>query len=194
MIPRVLDHSHTVSQLESAGLVTAIVISRESFPNRLSYEQVMERYKFLCYKYSDMKLRSGDVKVDSETLLSHLLEGITVNTHKGRVKPFACGKTKIYFRIGALERIESIRQEYYAERAVQLQTWTRSLQARKKYTISKRGVILLQCEVRRWRACKEYRKTLRSAIILQCFARKTVATLERKRRQREHKTVIIQAR
>ena len=43
MTPRMLDHPHTVSQLESAGLVTAIVISRESFPNRLSYELVMER-------------------------------------------------------------------------------------------------------------------------------------------------------
>jgi myosin heavy subunit len=95
MVPRVLDHSHTVSQLQSAGLTTAILIARESFPNRLSYEHVMERYKFLCYKYSDTKMRSGDVKVDSEILLSHLLAGVTVDTHKGRVASFACGKTKV---------------------------------------------------------------------------------------------------
>lgn len=195
MMPRVLDHSHTVSQLESAGLVTAIVISRESFPNRLSYEQVMERYKFLCFKYSEIKsLGSDDVKVDVKVLLSHLLEGRTVNTHKGRVPPFACGKTKVYFRVGALERIESIRQDYYAERAIQLQTWTRRLQARQKYLVLKRGMIRFQCEVRRWKAIQDYVKILQSSVLLQCFIRRTLACLELKRRQREHKARMIQAR
>eukprot|EP00804_Cyclotella_cryptica_P008849 CCRYP_013082-RA/>CCRYP_013082-RA protein AED:0.07 eAED:0.07 QI:484/1/1/1/0.91/0.92/13/136/1750 len=194
MLPRILDHSLTVSQLESAGLVTAIVISRESFPNRLSYELVIERFKFLCYKFSDIKLGTGDIKIDSQILLSHLLAGITINTHNGRVPPFACGKSKVYFRVGALERIETIRQEYYAERAIQLQTWMRVRQARQAYIRLKRGMTLFQCNIRRWKARRTFDKSLRSTISLQCFIRKVLASIELKRRQREHAATMIQAR
>lgn len=194
MVPRVLDHSHSVSQLESAGLVTAIVISRESFPNRLSYDQVMERYKFLCYKYSEMKLLSGDIKIDSEMLLGYLLAGITVNTHKGRVAPFACGKTKVYFRIGALERIESIRQEYYAERAIQLQKWARGMQARHNFIVVKRGMVRLQCEARCWRARKDFHRTLHCVLKVQCFVRNTMARIQLVHLRREYKATLIQAR
>ena len=101
MKPKMMDQAHTHSQLESAGLVTAIVISRESFPNRLSYELVMERFRFLTYMLPNCNLDSGDIKVDSDTLLSHLLAGVTADSHQGKVKPFACGKTRVYFRAGA---------------------------------------------------------------------------------------------
>ena len=194
MIPRVLDHSHAVSQLESAGLVTAIVISRESFPNRLSYEQVMGRYKFLCYKYSEKKLKSGDMRIDSEILLRYMLAGITVNTHKGRVAPFACGKTKVYFRIGALERIESIRQQYYAERAIQLQTWAREIQARHKFMVLKGGMIRLQCEARCWIARRDFHRTLTRVLQVQCFARNAMARAQLFGLRQEHKATLIQAR
>merc|ERR1719232_617545 len=110
-----MDHSHTSSQLESAGLVTAIVISRESFPNKLSYEVIMDRFKFLAHRFEDIDLDSGDIKVDAEALLNHLLDGVTAESYLGRVKPFACGKTKVYFRAGALELIETVRQEHYVK-------------------------------------------------------------------------------
>ena len=45
MKPRTIDHTHTVSQLESAGLVTAIVISRESFPNRYVCTVLIVKFK-----------------------------------------------------------------------------------------------------------------------------------------------------
>jgi hypothetical protein len=154
----------------------------------------MERFKFLCYKFSDIKLGTGDIKIDSQILLSHLLAGITVNTHKGRVAPFACGKTKVYFRVGALERIETIRQDYYAERAIQLQTWMRVRQTRQIYARLKRGMTLFQCNVRRWKARRTFDKSVRSAISLQCFIRQVLASLELKRRQREHAATLIQAR
>ncbi|KAL7470374.1 hypothetical protein ACHAXS_010605 [Conticribra weissflogii] len=192
MRPRTIDHAHTVSQLESAGLVTAIVISRESFPNRLSYDLIMERFKFLTYKYADCHLNTGDIKQDSEILLSHLLAGITADTHMGRVRPFACGKTKVYFRVGALERIETIRQEYYAERAIQLQTWVRSLQARLHYLIMKRGMILLQSQIRCYLVRRSYKMKLKCALIVQCFIRRVLAKLEYLRRRNNHAATVIQ--
>jgi len=192
--PRILDHSHTVSQLESAGLVTAIVISRESFPNRLSYELVMERFRFLEFKFPGCRINSGDIKVDTENLLDHLLAGVTSHSHKGKVKPFACGKTRVYFRAGALEQIESLRQEYYAKGAITIQAWIRSLLSRQQFLISKRGTILLQSQARCWLARISFQRMVQSAVIMQCFTRKYLAAKELSRRRRNHASTIIQAR
>ena len=53
MKPRIINHKETMNQLESAGLVTAITISRETFPNRLKYDIIWER--FLClYKVEEV--------------------------------------------------------------------------------------------------------------------------------------------
>ena len=193
MNPRVMDHSHTFSQLESAGLVTAIVISRESFPDKLSYELLLERFRFLAYK-CHIQLNSGDIKVDSETLLSHLLAGVTADSHIGRVKPFACGKTRVYFRAGALEIIETIRQEYYIERALQLQAWIRSRLARQHFLASKKGAIVIQSEVRCWIARAAFSRKVRSAVIMQCFVRKCLARKELSRRRENHASTLIQSR
>ena len=195
MKPKIMDHSHTVSQLESAGLVTAIVISRESFPNRLSYELVMERFRFLQYKLGPTcHLDSGDIKVDAETLLDHLLAGMTANTHQGKVKPFSCGKTKVYFRAGALESIETKRQDYYAEGAIVLQAWIRSLVVRQGFLDLKHGLILLQSWVRCYLARKSFSMQLRCVVTLQCFTRKCLSVNELVRRRKDRASTAIQTR
>eukprot|EP00986_Skeletonema_menzelii_P005796 scaffold2145_cov136-Skeletonema_menzelii.AAC.1 len=193
-LPKMMDHTHTVSQLESAGLVTAIIISRESFPNRLSYELVLERFRFLSYKFEDCQLGRGNVRKDAEELLNHLLKGISADTHSGKAKAFACGKTKVYFRAGALEMIETIRQEHYAKAAIRLQAWIRPISLKKRYQKARRGFILLQSEVRRLLASKLFAKKLRCALIIQCFFRKTLALMEVKRRREYHASTTIQRR
>lgn len=195
MTPKIMDHSHTVSQLESAGLITAIVISRESFPNRLSYELVMERFRFLQYKLGPtFHLDSGDIKVDVETLLSHLLAGMTADTHQGKAKLFSCGKTNVYFRIGALESIETKRQNYYAKGAIVLQAWFRSLAVKRPYLKLKHGVILLQSGSRCYLARTAFARQLRCVVTLQCFARKCYARKELVHRRKERASTVIQSR
>eukprot|EP00581_Thalassiosira_minuscula_P009908 CAMPEP_0183708778 /NCGR_PEP_ID=MMETSP0737-20130205/4981_1 /TAXON_ID=385413 /ORGANISM="Thalassiosira miniscula, Strain CCMP1093" /LENGTH=1321 /DNA_ID=CAMNT_0025936715 /DNA_START=22 /DNA_END=3987 /DNA_ORIENTATION=- len=194
MKPRMIDHPHTVSQLESAGLVTAIVISRESFPNRLTYELVMERFKFLAYKFDNCHLDSGDIKVDAETLLNYLLVGITAESHLGRVEPFSCGKTNVYFRAGALEMIETIRQDYYAKSAIQIQALIRSVQTRRRFRTLKRGMIRFQAEVRCWLVQATFARKVQSAVTIQCFIRKCLATKELLRRRKNHASTVIQSR
>ena len=193
-LPKFMDHTHTVSQLESAGLVTAIIISRESFPNRLSYELVLERFRFLSYKFDDFRLGCVDIKKDAEELLNHLLKGISADTHSGKAKAFACGKTKVYFRAGALEMIETIRQEHYAKAAIRLQAWIRPILLKQKFQKARHGVILLQSEVRRLLASKSLAKKLQSALAMQCFFRKILASIELTRRRENHASTIIQTR
>ena len=192
MTPRIMDHAHTVAQLESAGLVTAIVISRESFPNRLPYDLVMKRFRFLEYKFPDCHLNSGDVKVDAETLLNYLLAGRTVDSHQGKVKPFACGKTRVYFRAGALESIETIRQDYYAERAIQIQAWIRSHLLRQHFLALKQGMIRIQSAVRRCLARTFFASRVQHVVTIQCFSRNCIAKKELTRRRKENASTIIQ--
>jgi myosin-5 len=194
MNPKIMDHSHTVAQLESAGLVTAIVISRESFPNRLPYELVMKRFRFLEYKFLDCHLNSGDIKVDAENLLNYLFAGRTVDSHQGKVKVFACGKSRVYFRAGALEFIETTRQDYYAQRAVQLQAWMRSLLLRQRFVTLKRGMIRLQSFVRCWLARTTFARSVQSVVTMQCFTRKCLARKELTRLREENASTIIQTR
>lgn len=192
MLPKIMDHTHTVSQLESAGLVTAIIISRESFPNRLSYELVLERFRFLSYMFDCCQLGCGDIKKDAETLLSNLLKGVSSETHSGKVKAFACGKTKVYFRAGALERIETIRQEHYAKAAVRIQAWIRPILLKQNYQKARLGTVLIQSKVRRLIASKAFTKKRQSALVMQCFIRKTLASLELTRLRENHASTIIQ--
>ena len=196
MTPKIMDHAHTISQLESAGLVTAIVISRESFPNRLSYDMVMERFRFLQYKLGpNCVLDSGDIKIDVDTLLSHLLAGVTANSHKeGKVKAYACGKTRVYFRAGALETIETTRQAYYAASAIVLQAWFRSLTSRNRFINKRMSVIRLQSIIRCYLARKSLSRLVHCALIVQCFIRKCLAEKERIYRRRERASTAIQTR
>lgn len=195
MSPKRMDLSHTAHQLESAGLVTAIAIARESFPNRLPYELLMERFRFLQYKLGPTcRLNSGNIKVDAETLLNHLLSGMTADTHQGKVKTFACGKTRVYFRAGALESIETTRQEYYAESAIILQTWIRALPLRRRFLTLKRGVSLLQSGVRSYFVRKRYSGKVQSIVTLQCFIRKFLLEKEIVRRRKERVSTALQAR
>lgn len=195
MSPKRMDLSHTAHQLESAGLVTAIAIARESFPNRLPYELLMERFRFLQYKLGPTcRLNSGNIKVDAETLLNHLLSGMTADTHQGKVKTFACGKTRVYFRAGALESIETTRQEYYSESAIILQTWIRALPLRRRFLTLKRGVSLLQSGVRSYFVRKRYSGKVQSIVTLQCFIRKFLLEKEIVRRRKERVSTALQAR
>ncbi len=47
MKPRIMNHRHTMNQLESAGLVTAITISRETFPNRYVCRKIFKHFFYL---------------------------------------------------------------------------------------------------------------------------------------------------
>jgi len=53
MEKRVTDHRETINQMVAAGLVTAATISRATFPNKLSYDIVWERFRCL---YDEMTI------------------------------------------------------------------------------------------------------------------------------------------
>lgn len=186
----ITNHCTTTSQLECAGLVTAIAISRESFPNRLAYQVIADRFRCLIPRRKMMRrpsLLASVVRHEVESLLMNLL---CVTTRQDM--PFALGKTKVYFRAGALERLESIRIEYFSTRAIVLQSWTRTIQAFTRYRSMRIAAISIQA---RWRGhfkYSRYHNIKNAALVLQCGTRCFFAVRRLKRRRENYAATVVQ--
>jgi myosin heavy subunit len=187
MKPKITNHRQTINQLESAGLITAITISRETFPNHLKYDIIWER--FLClYDYDDI-LGSGrlfsishsfsfndkQLKENVTKMLSSLLTIPFIRSDGARVPSFSCGKTKVYFRTGALEHLEGERMEFYSLRAEIIQSWFRCQEARIQFKQTRSLIILTQAKVRRYISRKEFLTVKLSATSFQALFKGFVA-------------------
>jgi myosin heavy subunit len=170
--PRVTDHYHTMRQLECAGLVTAIAISRESFPNRLGYDSIRDRFECLMNQ-RDMKNVQGMSKRDTVNyMLSNLLPSMA-EMHGGTnlTLPFACGKTRVYFRAGALEHLETMRLDYYTGHTVVIQRWIRKIHARCHFMRMKETAVKMQALARCRIESQHYRRQKAAVLSLQCWCR-----------------------
>ena len=112
--PMLLEHQTTVEQLRCAGVVAGITIARSSFPNRLPNTVVLARYSNLwdATKHPSSKRSTMSMtekrQCDCEALLEGALNTKAVVDENGKtMKAFVVGKTKTFFRSGALEFLES---------------------------------------------------------------------------------------
>jgi len=188
--PLVLNHTMTMNQLVSAGLVTAIIISRESFPDSLGYRDCVLRFR--CLAASNFK-EGRDERNTAELLLKRLLRGRDQVIGGEVIRPFACGKTKIFFRTGMLELIESERQRLYRQSATAMQKSARRFVCKRRYRAIIRANKILQAW---WRGASIRRLFLRkiaAILTLQCFIRCTFARLEFLRRKRYRAVTLIQS-
>lgn len=127
--PLVMMHMTTVEQLRCAGVVAAVTISRSAFPNRLDHRACLERFKVLTKKGKKDKKDKGDHKEDVIKLLTNALKPFDDGNEKD---PFVVGKTRVYFRAGALEFLESERMKGWDKWALDIQRVTRGWLVRRK--------------------------------------------------------------
>ena len=116
-VPVLMEHMATVEQLRCAGVVAAVTLSRSAFPNRLDNGVVRFRYsnmwdvKAFPSKRNNSMSASEAVRADIDAMMTCALKSKEENI-KGRVtKAFVVGKTRTYFRAGALEFLEANRLE-----------------------------------------------------------------------------------
>lgn len=133
-VPVKMEHIGTVEQLRCAGVVAAVTITRSAFPNRLDNFYVRKRYvtmwdkkKYPTARTSDDGEAEGLVK-DCHAMMSSAL----ASKKKGDKDAFVVGKTRTYFRQGALEFLESQRSAGLGDFAVMIQAAFRGFAARKK--------------------------------------------------------------
>ncbi len=119
--PQVMQHQPTIEQLRCAGVVAAVTISRSAFPNRMELQVVFERFQSLWPGGKHTNPRD-----DVEKMLNAALQKFeTVDKDDKVTKAFAVGKTRAYFRAGALEYLESERVKLWDEWAVEIQRYVR---------------------------------------------------------------------
>ncbi|KAL7561368.1 hypothetical protein ACA910_001472 [Epithemia clementina (nom. ined.)] len=140
-----IDQATVMRQLKCAGLVAAIDLSRESFPSKLPFINAEERFRCLLDEANQKMLIDLPLHDRVQFMMSILFAPVLqVYSNCDYTLPFACGKTRVYFRAGALELLESKRQEYYSARTVILQTWIRGFRAKQSYTRFRRTLIIVQ--------------------------------------------------
>ena len=153
--PLLMEHMSTIEQLRCAGVVAAVTLSRSAFPNRLEnsvvrfkFWQLWDKDKFPSKGTKDMD-PATKLKHDCEALLECVLKPMEEKQKDGSMKKvFVCGKTRSYFKMGALEFLESHRMSGLGDHAVEMQRIARGFVARKRIMGSQKarkfGVQILQ--------------------------------------------------
>ena len=178
-----MQHLTTVDQLRCAGVVAAVTISRSAFPNKLDHIGCLERFK--------MMKEAGAKEIDDpKEALVDLLDDVLKPREAEGKKAYVIGKSKIYFRAGALEFLENERSRHLSKWALPIQKLTRAFFIRKqlgglRMKSKAPNAIRLQqwfrclvarkeCKKRQKKkkgAAKKKKKQMKAAIKLQAIAR-----------------------
>jgi myosin-5 len=171
--PFLMQHLSTIEQLRCAGVVAAVTLSRSAFPNRL--ENSLVRFKFWQLgnkdthpsKATDGMTAAEKLSKDCEAILACALLPLAENDKNGKpIKICVTGKTRSYFRMGALEYLESHRMNGLGEHAVKMQALARGFLTLKRLRGSvnarKYGVNRIQkwmrCMIAKMKAMTEVEK------------------------------------
>ncbi|KAL3923818.1 MAG: hypothetical protein SGILL_001422 [Bacillariaceae sp.] len=176
--PLLMEHVSTVEQLRCAGVVAAVTISRSAFPNRLEHLSVLDRFKSLWPKGDHIAvLQDNDLDPEerrgkaTEILLTLALKEMEFEKNGSNFRAFVMGKTRAYFRAGALEFLEAERLKHLGTYATVLQSAARGFVLWSKYKRYRHAVIVLQASYRRMQQRRRYIDLRRAAVRIECWYR-----------------------
>ncbi|OAA75298.1 myosin-11 (Myosin heavy chain) [Akanthomyces lecanii RCEF 1005] len=101
--PKTFSSLLVLDQLRCNGVLEGIRIARTGFPNRLSFDELRQRYEVLC-----SNMPKGHL--DGQTAASIMLEKLALDKALYRV-----GLTKVFFRAGVLAELEEQRDALITE-------------------------------------------------------------------------------
>jgi len=134
-VPSETDLKYTLNQLRSAGVMSAVTVSRAAFPNRMNIEAASDRFSILVKQKGPQRMKRSrsveEIAQSAETVLHKALKSLERVGDKGETKrAYTCGKTKVYFRSGALEYLEEQRLLAFERMATMIQCWFRCRRAK----------------------------------------------------------------
>ncbi len=159
----ILEPLKVISQLRCAGVIEAIRISRAAYTNRLAYDVFQSRFRMLAPGL----LNKEDKYCSGSLLLEHLLP----QREGGSASVYELGRTKVFFRAGALESLERRRRNLLCLEAIRLQAFYRMRIAQVHLCRAMEGVRLIQAFTRGWQARLRFYMTMRRIVQIQCFFR-----------------------
>lgn len=134
-VPIIMEHIGTVEQLRCAGVVAAVTITRSAFPNRMENSVARYRYNTMWDKKAvpSTKTDSDTPEIALSKDCDALFTSALISKQEGDKKAFVVGKTRTYFRAGALEYLEGNRSSGMDGQAKQIQALVRGVLARKRF-------------------------------------------------------------
>ncbi len=167
-----VDHHVVLRQLKCSGLVTAIELSSNIFPDKLSFETIATRYSCLLSSNAMASIEDMDLIDKTQVILSSVYAPF-IEQYNGSTfdMPFACGHTKVFFRAGALAILEKQRYSLQSRSAVKVQSMVRSCIARRRTIRILFSFTQLQSICRGRVVCSEFRLLREAAIKVQARER-----------------------
>lgn len=163
------DMAKVSSQLRYGGVLKAVEIMRQSFPVRMGHTDFVKQYQIL--------VGSDDRRQDSHWTVSELVQVL-------RIKQVEIGKTRVFLRQQAFDRLEKQRERVVAKSAIRLQSSWRGRQQRRVYI--RQLQVLWSIQVR-WKAILEKKRRIarrhKAARVLQCSTRRWMIRVNEKRLQ-----------
>lgn len=202
--PLMMDMASSAKQLRCAGVVAAVTISRVAFPNRLMHETALER--FSCLEHVDLDVIVDEKKDETDddptglrvsvsTVLTTLLKELEVVNEDGMVtKAFEVGKSRVYFRTGALEFLEAKRLVALGTFAITIERFVRGFTTRSIFWKIKYAAIDSQANARRTIARTLFLRMKKACISIECWSRCVFAKRELNRLQQQAATIKLQSR
>jgi myosin-5 len=169
--PRKMNLKLTLDQLRCAGIVAAVSVTRLAFPNRLLHETALSRFRLLIGEVSPKNTTVEAV----ESVFSALLKNMEVIDNGAVTKAFVCGKTRLYFRKGALELLEKKRVGVIGSLTILLQRHIRAYLSKSWYWLCLDVIVAFQSMFRCNTGTKRFKKILRATAAIACWLRCCVA-------------------
>lgn len=170
--PKICDRRSTAEQLRCAGIVSTVKLSRAIFANSLPNKLLALRYLSMWDKAAypskakRMDKHERRVSLECESILSCTLQQLIVEKDGQTVLPFAVGKTKSYFRKGALEWLEAQRVLELDRVATVIEKLARGNLTRLRLARAAAAALTIQIFYRQWLHLKT-RRLACSAIVIQ---------------------------
>lgn len=179
-----VSHTTVMRQLKYAGLVAAIDLSRETFPSKISFKVAEERFMCLMDDQSQEIMYTLDLADRVQLMMSRLFASVLeVYQNCDFTLPYAVGTTRVYFRAGALEMLETLRDSYFGSKVALIQSKVRANIQRKKYIRVILSLPTIHAHGRGFLQRRQFLRMRASAVLVQAVARGRKIRLEFKTNQ-----------
>ncbi|KAG2519423.1 hypothetical protein JM18_007544 [Phytophthora kernoviae] len=199
--PLIFNKLRVTEQLQCAGVVEAVRISRMAYPNRVLQTMFLERFRGVASTTTvDGKpsalavLTAGaDENPADDTKTAEAVRELLQNhLMAGKESEYQVGKTRVFFRKGALEALEELRTRKFNAAAVVLQRYAKKWMAMAMFQKVKEAAIVVQKVFRGHRSVVQYKKQRQAAVSVQKYVRRHRAQQLLVRMREEYRATQIQ--
>ena len=178
--PRVMENLEIMRQLSSGGVIAAVKIASASYPNKMEISAILKRFRNL----GDKPDSSQDINTQVSVLLAKALKEFVSPIKGGTARaPFTIGKTRVYFRTGALEYLENARNENIGYFPTIIQKSYRMSPIRKSFLRQRKAAVKMQALIRGFVWKKRCERMPGCALRIQCWCRVAIAKQKLKKQK-----------